>query len=248
MVVFYGTPLASGLGILGMFEPDDAARRVKAQATIYDKLNGERGAVGAIDVIYGLVQAEPTGNGLYVRYLDDHHVENYLRLAEEHDLQLILDLQIGRGHIPEEVRKIERFLIHPRVHVAIDPEYAVGPNGQPIYTQGSMTGHELNEVQDYVSGLIAAHNLPPKMIVVHQYMDHTIVEGEATRSVENIDLVLNMDAFGPIREKAKKYRTYSSLPYAQRDSYNIFLKQDERVLSESEVLELNPLPDIVFYQ
>ena len=57
-----------------------------------------------------------------------------------------------------------------------------------------------------------------------------------------------MDAFGASRDKAEKYRTYSSLPYAQRDSYNIFLKQDERILSEEEVLALTPLPDIVFYQ
>jgi len=248
MVVFYGTPLASGLGILGEMKPDDAARMVKVQAAIYDEINGERGAVGAMDVIYGLAQDEPTSNGLYVRYLSDQHVQRYLRLADKYAFQVILDLQIGRGRIPDEVRKIERYLLNPRVHVAIDPEYAVGPEGQPIQTPGRMSGHELNEVQDYIGGLIETHNLPPKMIIIHQFLDSTVVEGEATRKVENIDLVLNMDAFGATRDKAKKYHKYSSLPYAQRDSYNIFLKQDERVLSEEEVLDLAPMPDIVFYQ
>jgi hypothetical protein len=247
-VVFYGSPLHSGLGILGMFEPDEAALRVRAQAAIYDAINGDRGVAPVLDIIYALAQAEPTDNGLYLRYLEDHVVERYIRLAEEHDLQLILDLQIGRGNIAEEVRKAEPFLTHPRVHVAIDPEYAVGPHGEPIITPGRISGHELNEVQHYLQGLIESHALPSKLLVMHQYIEDTVVDGEATVTVPHVDLVLNMDAFGEADAKRDKYHYFATMPYARRNSFNIFLKQDERVLSEHEVLELRPLPDVVFYQ
>lgn len=248
MVVYYGSPLAAGLGILGTFEPEEAARRVQQQAQTYDDANGDRGAIGALDVIYALAQDEPTQNGLYVRYLEDDIVQRYIDLADQYDLQVILDLQIGRGDIAGEVRKIERFLRHPRVHVAIDPEYAVGPWGEPIVTPGYMSGHDINAVQEYVAALVETHSLPPKMVVIHQYMDETITEGEVTRLTPQVHLVLNMDAFGEDKAKRKKYRAFASRPYAQKDSFNIFLKQDERVLSEEEVLDLKPEPDVVFYQ
>lgn len=248
MVVFYGTPLASGLGILGMFDADEAAVRVKAQTAVFDELNGDRGAFGALDVIYALAQAEPTPNGLYVRYLKDATVQRYIDVAERHDVQLILDLQIGRGDILGEVRKIERFLLHPRVHVAIDPEYAVGPHGKPIKSPGRISGHQMNDVQRYIDDLVRAHDLPPKMVIVHQYMNATVTDGDVTLAFPNVDLVLNMDAFGKPHQKIERYHQFASRPYARRDGFNIFLKQDERVMSEQEVLDISPMPDVIFYQ
>lgn len=248
LVAFYGTPLAPGLGVLGLYAPDEMVARLKQQTAIYDDLNGERGAVATMDLIYSIVQDQPTANGLYLNYLPDHRVQEYIALAEQHDVQLILDLQIGRGNVLDEVRKIERFLLHPRVHVAIDPEYAVGPHGYPILTPGVISGHDINAVQAYLSILTAMNDLPPKMFVIHQFMDKTIIEGEVTQSHENVDVVLNMDAYGPKHEKDKKYRHFASRPYAERRSYNIFLKQDQPIASELEVLQLDPMPEMVMYQ
>lgn len=248
-IVFYGTPLARGLGILGQFDGADAADRVRRQAEIFDQLNGdERGAFGVLDLIYAVVQDRPTSNGLFLSYMPDDVVNAYIGHAEAQDVQVMLDLQIGRGDVLEEVKKIERFLLNPRVHVAIDPEYAVGKDGWPLATPGTIDGHQINEVQDYVASLVAAHGLPPKMVVVHQYLADTIRDGEAVRDVPSVDLVLNYDGFGPIGEKDKKYRYFSSQPHAQHPGYNIFLQLDERVLTEQEVMQLEPLPDVVFYQ
>jgi hypothetical protein len=248
LIVYYGTPLAPGLGVLGTMPPDEVAQRLKDHARLYDDLNGDRSAVATLDLIYGVVQSEPTSNGLYLSYLADDRVEEYIRLAEEHDLQVILDLQIGRSTVAAEIEKIERFLLHPRVHVAIDPEYAVGPNGYPIHTPGVISGHDINGAQLYLQELTEKHNLPPKMLVVHQFMDGTIIEGEVTANLPNVDVVLNMDAFGDYPEKVKKYRHYMARPYAERRSFNIFLKQDRPVGTEEDVLALDPMPDMVMYQ
>ncbi|HXK34100.1 MAG TPA: hypothetical protein VNM91_08830 [Dehalococcoidia bacterium] len=248
-VVFYGTPLARGLGILGQFEGADAADRVRRQAELFDQLNGDgRGAFGVMDLIYAVVQDQPTSNGLFLSYMPDQVVNAYIGHAEAHGVQVMLDLQIGRGDVLEEVKKIERFLVNPRVHVAIDPEYAVGSGGWPLATPGTIDGHQINAVQDYVASLVAAHHLPPKMVVVHQYLADTIRDGEAVRDVPDVDLVLNYDGFGAIGEKDKKYRYFSGQPHAQHPGYNIFLQLDERVLSEQELMQLEPLPDVVFYQ
>lgn len=248
LIVFYGTPLASGLGILGMFPAEEAARRVQDHAAYYDSLNGERGARGALDLIYALVQAEQTPDGLYLRYLPDSTVREYILVAEKYDLELILDLQIGRGNLLEEVRKIERFLLHPRVHVAIDPEYAVGPTGIPIYTPGTITGNDMNAIQDYLRDLVVKHSLPPKLLVIHQYMDSTVLDWHETRLVPEVNLVLNMDAFGNAEDKRKKYNLFAVRPYAEYRGFNIFLKQDNPVMTEQETLDLSPQPDVIFYQ
>ena len=248
MVVFYGSPIAAGLGILGAFEVEEAAQRVRDHAGTFDAINGDRGVVPAFDLIYGIAMDEPTENGLFVSYLPDWEVQRYLDMAERYDLQLILDLQIGRANIIDEVRNIERFLVNPRVHVAIDPEYAVGPDGFPIFTPGRISGHQINEVQRYLADLVLRENLPPKLLVIHQYMDETITEGEATEKLGEVDVVLNMDAYGPVIDKLDKYVEYAHRPYAHRDSFNIFLQLDERVLTERELLSLAPQPDVVFYQ
>ena len=248
MVALYGSPLSPDLGVLGLFPPDEAARRLIEEAGIYDNLNGDRRVTPAIDLIYSQAQNEPTENGLYLRSLDDASVQTYINLAEQNNLQLILDLQIGRGNLLDEVRKIERFLVNPRVHVAIDPEYAVGPQGVPLWTPGVITGNEINDVQDYLAWLVAQYQLPPKMLVIHQYMEQTIVNGDATRQVPNVDLVLNMDGIGPPSEKADKYQLFASRPYAVRRSYNVFIRHDDPVISEDEIMRLSPQPDMVIYQ
>src|SRR5262249_24728669 len=146
------------------------------------------------------------------------------------DLQIILDLQIGRGNMLDEVRKIERFLVNPRVHVAIDPEYAVGPSGVPLWTPGRINGNEINDVQDYLAWLIAQYQLPPKMLVIHQYLEDTVVDGHVARQVPNVDLVLNMDGIGAPDDKAQKYQMFASRPYAVRKSYNVFILYDHPVI------------------
>jgi len=249
LIVYYGTPLAAGLGVLGMYHPAEAATVVAEHAARYDELNGELGAVGTLDVIYGIAQAEPTENGRYISYLDDATVQEYVRLAEERDLQLMLDLQIGRGQILDEVRRIERYLTNPRVHVAIDPEYAVGPDGVPIETAGRISGQEINAVQEYLRGLCEQYGLPPKVFVLHQYMEETVVEGEAVvLDDDRVELVVNMDAFGDIEEKQRKYEHFARKPYAEKPGFNIFLEHDHQLMSETDVLELSPAASVVFYQ
>jgi hypothetical protein len=249
VIVFYGTPLSSGMGILGMFSPDEASARVKQEAGYYDELNGDdRGAVAAMDVIYSMVQAEPTGNGLFLRYLNDREVHDYLDVAERDDVQLILDLQIGRGDVLDEVKKIEPYLKNPRVHVAIDPEYAVGSSGVPLFTPGRITGAQINDVQAYLARLSHDNNLPPKMLIVHQYLEDTIENGADVRFEPGVDLIINMDGIGQARDKVEKYQHFAERSYAEHKGFNVFLNHDDPPMSEQDVLRLRPFPDMVFYQ
>lgn len=248
VVVLYGLPGHPDLGVLGAYSPDNAAAAAFSMAAQYDAANGSDGAKAMLDLVYAQAQAGPTDNGLYLRYLSNREVRQYLRLADRDDLQIMLDLQIGRGDPLDEVRKIERFLRDPRVHVAIDPEYAVGPDGVPLETAGTISGEQLNAIQDYVSGLVERYGLPPKLVVVHQYLDGTVTDGETIRGAPNVDLVFNMDAFGALDEKARKYSGFARRAYSQRHGFNVFMRHDDRVMSADEISRLSPPPDVIFYQ
>lgn len=248
VVVYYGTPTAPGLGILGRFEIEEAGRELQAHAKRIDELNGERGATGAVELIYGMATAELGPNGNHISYMKDDIVEEYIDLAERRDLQVILDLHIGQSDPLTEVRRIERFLEHPRVHVAIDAEYAVGPGGVPLSTLGKITGDEINDVQKYVDDLTREHNLPKKMVIMHQFMDETVIDGEKIDRYDNVDFVLNMDAWGDIASKHERYRHFASQPWAHNVSYNIFMHLDERVEEDSELVKLSPIADMFMYQ
>lgn len=248
VVAFYGSPRSPGLGVLGRFSDQDLVSWLKSESSIYDSLNGDRGVVPALDLIYSMAQSDPTSNGLYVRYLDEATVRHYIQLAHDNDLQIILDLQIGRGEILTEVQKIEPYLADSRVHVAIDPEYAVGPDGAPIATPGHMTGDQINAVQAYLQDLTQRLGLPAKLLVIHQYMDATIVNGGVTQRFPDVDVVLNMDAYGDAAEKVAKYKDFATRPYAEYRSYNVFLSYDEPVASEQQIMALDPQPEMIEYQ
>lgn len=248
MVVFYGTPRTSGLGVLGRWEAAEAARQVQARAETFDRLNGDRDVVPAMEIIYGMVTAEAGPRGDHVTYLSDDELQPYLDAAEELDQQVILDLQIGRNDPSSEIDRIAHLLENPRVHVAIDPEYAVGPQGVPLQTLGRITGDEVNEVQEAVRRIVEEHDLPPKMVVVHQFMDDTMVDGEAIERIDGVDLVLNMDAWGDVAAKKHMYEHFAAKPWAHNRSYNVFLRLDSAVSSEEELLQLAPTPDMFMYQ
>lgn len=248
MVVYYGTPRTSGLGVLGRWAADEAAREVQTHADAFDRLNGDRSAVPAMEVIYGMVTAEPGPRGDHVTYLSRDETQPYLDAAEEHDQQLILDLQIGRNDPSSEIGRIAHLLENPRVHVAIDPEYAVGPRGVPLQTLGHITGAEINEVQEAVRRIVDEHDLPPKMVIVHQFMDDTVIDGEDIERIDGVDLVLNMDAWGDVAAKKRMYEHFAAKPWAHNRSYNVFLRLDSAVPSEEELLRLQPQPDMFMYQ
>lgn len=248
LVVYYGTPVAPGLGVLGRIDRAELPDALGGHAARVDELNGARGAKGAIHLIYGMAQADPGPEGMHVGYLADAVVEEYIALAEEHDFEVILDTQVGRNNLVDEVRRMERFLEHPRVHIAFDPEYAVGPSGVPIATTGVVTGAQVNEIQQIVDGIVREHDLPKKMVVMHQFMDHTLVDGEAIREHENVDFMLNMDAWGDVPSKVNRYEHFMSQSWAFNRGYNVFLNLDDRVSDEQELLNLAPTPDAIFYQ
>lgn len=161
---------------------------------------------------------------------------------------LVLDVQPGRAQVADEVAYLRPFLSEPDVHLAFDPEFAMLDGQVPGRTIGHLHAADINAALDVVESIVAGRALPPKVVIVHQFTLGMLPDKGKIRSRTGIDLVLDMDGFGPQSLKHASYRAVmrqQPLPFA---GFKLFYRQDTNLLSPSQVLRLKPVPSVVIYQ
>jgi len=244
IVSYYGNPYAEVLGILGQHEPEEVVRLLKGHAANIDALNGLRGVQPALHMVYATAQPQPGENGLYLLYVDEVTLKEYIDLACENGLLIFLDLQVGRSTPEEEVRKIFPYLKQNHVHVALDPEFTMPPGEIPGQSIGFISGPTINSVQELLQGFVVDSGIADKILIVHQFDEAMIPEKEAIASYGRVRLVIDMDGFGPSATKVRKFNSFA-VP-AEHSGIKLFFKQDTPVMTDEEVVAL--LPDVIIYQ
>ena len=244
VLAYYGNPYVSAMGILGELEPEELVARLKAHADVYDALNGPRGVQPALHLVYASAQPNPGEDGLYLIFVDRRTLEEYIDLACKHGLLIFLDNQIGRGDVETEVRDILPYLDQPHVHAALDPEFAMPLGEVPGEAIGTMNAAEINAAQTVLQTLVEERGLPDKMLVVHQFTDNMVTGTELIQDFPGVRLVIDMDGFGPAEIKRVKFGWYAEP--AEHSGIKLFFKQDTPLMSETDVLELDP--DVIIYQ
>ncbi|PKN80360.1 MAG: hypothetical protein CVU47_09180 [Chloroflexi bacterium HGW-Chloroflexi-9] len=250
VVSFYGFPGIPFMGVLGKYSAAEAATRVTAVASQYDALNGSRKVIPALHLIAAVAQRYPGASGLYLGRISAGTLDEYVRVTEEHGMLLFLDVQVGWANPLTEVQALERVLLKPHVHVALDPEFATRTDGEPPGVAiGSLDASEVNAVQDYLGALAAQHALPPKVLVIHQFRADMLVNPERISSVPGVDLVIDMDGWGPRAQKLWGYQTFANASYAPFAGFKLFYDWDVRLFSPAEIQQLQPgPPDLIIYQ
>jgi hypothetical protein len=248
IISYYGNPYTPDMGILGADTLENVATQLEELAERYDALNGPTGVVPALHVVYAVAQRYPTDDGLYLQYVDDADVERLLELTEERGLLLFLDLQIGRSSVMAELEKVLPYLRYPQVHLAIDPEFAMTSSEVPGVHLGSLRAADINAAQAALQELVETEGLPPKLLIVHQFVDSMMPDGDAIQRYTNVELIIDMDGFGPAEIKRVKYERYAARPYASRAAIKLFFDYDPDLMSEEDVLSLEPRPAVIIYQ
>jgi hypothetical protein len=237
------------MGVLGTMSADDAAARAASLAVEWDEGNGGRGAVGALHLITSVAQPWPMADGSYLSRLDPAAITTYVEAARRHGVQLILDLQIGMADPLAEVQRLGPFLAEPSVHVALDPEFAMHrKGGAPGENIGSPDASDVNRVAHYLGDLVAAHALPTKRLVLHQFRDDMLTGTGNFEDVQGVLRTVDMDGWGGQGVRLDNYRAYSLAPYAQRPAIKLFYQWDEPLLGITQLLALARVPDLVIYQ
>jgi hypothetical protein len=248
IISYYGNPSTPKMGVLGTAGLETIASELEAQAARYDQLNGDRGVIPAIHLVYAVAQYHPTDNGLYLQYVSDEDVRRYLDLTERHGMLLFLDLQIGKSSVAAEIRKALPYLRYPQVHLALDPEFAVSGAEVPGSDLGSLRAQDIDEAQALLQQLVDEYRLPPKILIVHQFADSMLQDAKSIRGYDNVDLVFDMDGFGLAAIKRAEYERLAAQPYAVHTGIKLFFQHDPDMMSEEDVLRLQPTPAVVIYQ
>ena len=248
VVAFYGYPGVPVMGALGKAPPAEVAEEVAAWAARYDRLNGPRDVIPAFHLITAVAQAHQTADGTYLRRMSDERIATYVEAARDREMLLFLDVQIGWSDPLAEVRLLEQFLREPFVHLALDPEFATLQLGlRPGLAIGSLEAEQLNEVQHYLASLVEDEGLPPKILVVHQFVDWMLLNRDAVEDVGSVELTIDMDGFGGINLKLRHYERYSLVAPSERSAIKLFFRQDQPIMSPEQIQALAHVPDMIIY-
>jgi hypothetical protein len=248
IVAYYGTPRQPDMGILGEYDAETVAWLLSERAAQFDALNGDAGVKPALHLVYGVAQPEAGTDGLHLRYVDDRTVRQYLDVARRYGFALVVDLQIGHSDALTEARKVLPYLYEPDVHLALDPEFALAGVAAPGAQIGSLAARDINAVQELLARVAAERGLPQKTLIVHQFESFMLPDAPAIAARDDVDLVIDMDGYGPAEIKAVKYAHFGAAAYAPFGGIKIFLQHDPDVMTEQQLLDLDPRPAFFLYQ
>nr|WP_269448667.1 hypothetical protein [Metabacillus kandeliae] len=248
IVAYYGNPNSKNMGILGEHSPEDLMKKLKEQTRKYSELDPERPAIPAIELITTIAQRNPGEKGLYVHHTPSSDIEEYAKLAEKHHGLIVLDVQLGRDTVMNQVKSLEKYLKMPNVHLAIDTEFHVKEGQVPGVNLGHVDGSEVQEAIQYVSDLTNKNGLPDKFVVVHQFAGKIITNKKAIHPMKNVEVVLNNDGFGVAPLKTSGYHQLVQKESIQYGGFKLFFKNDKPVMTPKDVLALDPAPAFINYQ
>lgn len=247
VVAFYGAPQSPRLGILGIGPPSQAGRRLKRMARRYER-KGDRDVLPAMELIAVIALANPGPGGKYRARQPRGVIRRYLRAARRFDALLLLDIQPGRSTFSTEARVLKRFLRKPRVGLAIDPEWNMGPNGVPGERIGHVGAREINRVSLLMNRVARKHDLPQKALVVHQFTESMVRREARIKSRRHVAVTMNADGFGTPAAKRSKYEELAPRGGRLHPGFKLFFEEDTNVMSPGQVLRLKPAPDLVIYE
>jgi len=244
VVALYGAPQMSQTA-LGMRSPPAAAKKLAAQSKPYGTL-GSRPVLGAFDLVSVLATAGAGSDGMYRQEQSSEILDIYLAQARTSGLHLMLDVQPGRSTFSDEAQALTPWLLQPDVDLALDPEWNVGPRGIPGQTPGKVGPRQINQVIRQLSAMVRENDLPPKLLVIHQFRRGMIRGKDRIKPRRGVQVVLNFDGIGSPSAKAAGYAALSSPPLF--NGFSLFYLRDTPLMKPGSILALEPEPDLLLYQ
>jgi hypothetical protein len=247
VVSYYGNPWSAQMGILGELTKAELVRELKEVAKSYEVAGG-KAVQPAIHLIASVAQAAPGADGLYLYHMPDEVIEEYATLAAENDLLLILDLQVGRSSVQDEIASFYRYLLRPYVHLALDPEFTMPPGKQPGVSIGTMDAEQINYAIRALAELVEGRSLPNKILIIHQFNAEMVRNRTEIRQHPRVDFVIDMDGYGGRESKLGNYQLYAADGASRFAGIKLFYRHDFQLLRPEELMDLIPPPDLVIYQ
>jgi hypothetical protein len=240
------------MGILGELPPDQMLRRLSSEVAKWESADPSTPVQPALHLIAVVAAGDSGADGKYRIRQPRRVIDRVLGWAEEADAIVFLDIQPGRSTVQAELPRLLPYLERPDVHLALDPEWAMGPTGLPGKTIGSLDVSAINYAIRELAKLVEAHDLPPKVLVVHRFTQAMVRNLEGLEDDPRVQVVLNMDGWGPPATKVNTYRSFVAPAPVEFRGFKLFYRNDtlgdSRMMTPAEVLRLSPAPIYIQYQ
>jgi hypothetical protein len=248
IVAYYGHPNDPNMGILGQYDKEGLLEQLRDEAAALERADPSRPVMPAFEVIGSVAQPDPGPDGSYILQTDETTMRDFITFTQTNNILLIIDIQIGTTSVKDEMALLTNYLLEPNVHLAIDPEFAWGPDGSPSDGFGSIDASDINYAQEELARIAQENNLPPKLLIVHRFTDGMVTNIKQVKEIDGVQFVLDFDGFGDPASKQEGYGLFvreSDVPYG---GIKLFYDQDRPLMQPEDVVNLDPPPDFVMYQ
>ncbi|WP_375446504.1 hypothetical protein [uncultured Fibrella sp.] len=262
ILAYYGNPHSKKMGVLGEYPKDEMLRMLDKQAIPWVEQDSAKTPIQkALHLVAISAQGAPGKNAHYSMRMSDKTIRKVIRWAGEHDAICFLDIQVGHAPLGPEMEFLKPYLELPYVHLGIDPEFALRTSGaKPGSKIGTYDAADINEATQFLSKIVRDKKLPPKVLVVHRFTRRMVTNYKNIKLDPNVQIVMNMDGWGPPSLKRDTYHDYIQTEPVQYTGFKLFYHNDLKkvdlrskhkvphLMEPSEVLSLNPKPLYIQYQ
>lgn len=249
LVALYGHPGAPALGALGQQDLAASMARARHLAASYRALSPAP-VVPTFEIIATVAQASRGADGSYSAVSSVAALRPWVEKATTAGFYVILDLQPGRADLLGQAKLYEPLLRLPDVGLALDAEWKLQPGQLPLHQIGSVGVSEINSVASWLARLTAAHHLPQKVLVLHQFR-LSMIQGEQALDTRHDDLaiVVHMDGQGTPGMKQETWNAVTAAaPPRVFFGWKNFYTKDQPMLSPAETMTKTPAPLMISYQ
>jgi hypothetical protein len=253
VVAFYGNFYSKKMGVLGEYPTDTMFAKLQAEVKKWQMADSTVPVRAALHYIAVTAQGYPGKGNKYRLRMPYKQMDSLIRMAARINALVFLDIQVGQSTVQEEVPLLAPYLKMPQVHLGIDPEFSMKTGKKPGSVIGTMDATDINFAIKYLSDLVKANDLPPKILVVHRFTQAMVKDYKSIKPDAEVQVVIDMDGWGAQSRKLTTYHDYIYKEPVQFTGFKLFYKNDfreanSRMMTPAEVLKLKPRPVYIQYQ
>jgi hypothetical protein len=248
LVAIYGHPGDANLGVLGEQPLESALQTARDVAGQYSSISSAT-VVPTLEIIATVASSEAGADGDYSLESSLDHIRPWVDAAAAADFYVVLDLQPGHTDFLTQAMRYEELLSQPHVGLALDPEWRLAPGERHLRDIGQVSADEVNRVAAWLADLTRNHELPQKLLLLHQFRIDMLPDRANIRVEPELALVVQMDGLGPQEVKLQTWQAITAAaPAGTHFGWKNFYDEDSPLRSPADTLGLVPAPVYISYQ
>lgn len=255
IVAFYGNPLSKRMGVLGEYEVDDMLARLDREVKAWEEADPSTPVVPALHLVTVVAQGSAGRDGKWRLRMDSTLIAKVHGWAKSRNGLLFLDVQTGWSTIQDELPRLRPWLEQPDIHFGMDPEFNMHGDRegvQPGKKIGTYDAKDINFAVRTLAEISRSKGIPPKVLVVHRFTQKMVTNASSITLDPNVQVVMDMDGWGPPWLKFDSYRSYVVNEPVQFAGFKLFYHNDTKkgdmLLTPRELVLLIPAPLYIQYQ